>query len=322
MKVTHFLSLSATICLVAGATSVQAQSWPQRPIRFIVPFAAGGSTDSIARITAERLSVALGQPVVLENKPGASGLIAVQTVQRAPSDGYTLLVAAMPVIVILPKISPVPFDPLKDFVPITNFATNPFLLAVSKNVPVNTVKELVDYAKPQPGKLNFASGGSGSVSHLSGALFVKRAELDMMHISYKGDVPAVAAMIAGDVTMYFGNVPVLAPQAKAGNIKLLGVTSDKRLPELPDVPTIAETYPGFRTLTWNGLMAPAGTPAAIVDRIAMEVKKIAADPTYQERMKQLGVQIVADTPAEFRKAISADIDLFADAIRSANLKVQ
>ncbi|WP_420224783.1 Bug family tripartite tricarboxylate transporter substrate binding protein [Pigmentiphaga litoralis] len=322
MKVTHFLSLSATICLLAGATAAQAQSWPQRPIRFVVPFAAGGSTDSIARITAERLSVALGQPVVLENKPGASGLIAVQTVQRAPSDGYTLLVAAMPVIVILPKISPVPFDPLKDFVPITNFATNPFLLAVSKNVPVNTVKELVDYAKPQAGKLNFASGGSGSVSHLSGALFVKRAELDMMHISYKGDVPAVAAMIAGDVTMYFGNVPVLAPQAKAGNIKLLGVTSDKRLPELPEVPTIAETFPGFRTLTWNGLMAPAGTPTAIVDRIAMEVKKIAADPTYQERMKQLGVQIVADTPDEFRKAISADIDLFADAIRSANLKVQ
>lgn len=322
MKNSHLLALSASLCFLALPAASFAQSWPQRPIKMVVPFAAGGSTDSIARITAERLSIALGQPVVLENKPGASGLIAVQTVTRAPSDGYTLLVAAMPVIVILPKISPVPFDPIKELVPITNMASNPFLLAVSKNSPAKSVPELVALGKSQPDKLNFASGGSGSISHLSGALFLKRTGVEMQHISYKGDVPAVSALITGDVSFYFGNVPVLAPQAKAGNIRLLAISSEKRSPDFPDLPTIAESYPGFHTITWNGLMAPAGTPRAIVDRIAMEVKKIAADPAYQERMKQLGVDVIGDSPDEYAKVVKADVELWGGAVQAANLKVQ
>lgn len=322
MTFRHFFTLSATLCLLGAASASHAQEWPQRPIRLIVPFAVGGNTDGIARVTAERLTNALGQTVVVENKPGANGMIAAQQVQRAPSDGYTLLVAAMPVIAILPKISSVPYDPIKDFVPVTNLGSNPFVLGVNKNVPAKNVKEFVEMVKAAPGKYNFASGGSGSVSHLSGALFQKRAGLDMMHINYKGDAPAMAGLIGGEVTMYFGNFSALAPQAKSGAIHLIGVSSEKRSPQFPDVPTIAESYPGFRTETWNGLMAPAGTPRAIVERIAREVQKIAKDPVYIERMTNFGVDIVADTPEHFAQTIKTDIDVWSDAVKAANLKVE
>ena len=313
---------------LAGAFSAvpqaaQAQAWPQKPLRLVVPFAAGGNTDGIARVTAERLGAALGQQVIVENRAGANGAIAAEFVSHAAPDGYTLLMAAMPLVAVLPAVAKQSYDPVKDFVPITNIGSNPFVLGVHKAVPAKNVSEFVAYVKANPGKTNYASGGSGSVSHLSAALFVKRAGLDMVHISYKGGAPAVADLIGGQVQMYFGNLSELAPHVAGGNIRIIGVSSEKRARQLPDVPTIAESgYPGFRTVTWNGLMAPAGTPPAVVARIAEEVKKIAAVPAFQQRLEVLGVDTIASTPAEFADTVRADIALWADAVKAANLKIE
>ena len=298
-------------------------TWPQRPIKLVVPFSAGGNTDSIARLTAERLSKSLGQPVIVENKAGANGAIAADLVAQAAPDGYTLFMAAMPVLAILPAITKTRFNSLRDFTPISIIGSNPFVLAINKDVPAKNLREFVDYAKKNPGKLNYASGGSGSVSHLSAALFVKRAGLDMTHISYKGGGPAVADLLGGQVQMYFGNLSELAPQADSGRIRIIGVSSLTRAKQLPGVPTIAESgYPGFATITWNGLVAPKGTPPAIVERVAAAAKEMVAQPEMQERLAQLGVDPIGDTPARFAQTLRADIDTWTEAAKLANLKVE
>jgi tripartite-type tricarboxylate transporter receptor subunit TctC len=314
--------------LSAGATAAvpfaaHAQAWPQKPLRIVVPFAAGGNTDGIARLTAERLTGVLGQQVIVENRAGANGAIAAEYVARAAPDGYTFLMAAMPLVAVLPAVAKQNYDPLKDFVPVSNVGSNPFVLGVHKSVPAKDVREFVAWVKANPGKTNYASGGSGSVSHLSAALFVKRAGLDMVHVSYKGGAPAVADLLGGQVQMYFGNLSELAPHAPTGNIRIIGVSSERRAKQLPDVPTIAESgYPGFRTITWNGLMAPAGTPQAVITRLAAEVKKITADPAFAARMDGLGVDTIGSTPAEFAETVRADIALWADAVKAANLKIE
>ncbi len=308
------------IGLSAGAI---AQTWPAKPLRIIVPFAAGGNTDSIARTAAERLSQSLGQPVIVDNKPGANGAIAAELVARAAPDGYTLLMAPMPLVAVLPVVTKTPYDPLKDFAPISNIGSNPFVLGVHAGVPARNVREFVEHARANPGKLNYASGGSGSVSHLSAALFVKRAGLDMTHVSYKGGAPAVADLLGGQVQMYFGNLSELAPHAQTGRVRIIGVSSEKRAVQLPDVPTIAESgYPGFRTLTWNGLVAPASTPAAVIARIAQEAAAICANPAAAQRLTQLGVDALCSTPAEFAETMRSDILIWAEAVKAANLKIE
>ena len=217
--------------LYFGITSlfVNAQnSWPQRPVKIVVPFAPGGNTDSIARITAERLTQGLGQLFIVENKVGAGGAIAADYVAKSPADGYTLLMAAMPVMAILPIITKTNFDPLRDFVAISNVGSNPFVMGVHKSIPATTIEEFVAYVKKNPGKFNYASGGSGSVSHLSAALFVKRAQIEMAHISYKGGAPAVTDLLGGNVQMYFGNFSELFPHVSGGNIRIIGVSSNSR----------------------------------------------------------------------------------------------
>jgi tripartite-type tricarboxylate transporter receptor subunit TctC len=313
----------AALPLTTLPSAAQAQAWPQKPLRIVVPFAAGGNTDGIARLTAERLTGVLGQQVIVENRAGANGAIAAEYVARAAPDGYTFLMAAMPLVAVLPAVARQNYDPVKDFVAISNIGSNPFVLGVHKSVPAKDVREFVAWVKSNPGKTNYASGGSGSVSHLSAALFVKRAGLDMVHVSYKGGAPAVADLLGGQVQMYFGNLSELAPHAAGGNIRIIGVSSEKRARQLPEVPTIAESgFPGFRTLTWNGLMAPAGTPQVVVTRVAAEVKKIAADPAFAARMDALGVDTIGSTPAEFADTVRADIALWADAVKAANLKIE
>ncbi|MDX3905958.1 MAG: tripartite tricarboxylate transporter substrate binding protein [Pigmentiphaga sp.] len=320
MKLKSVLALSAAWCAAIAPLLAQASNWPERSIRVIVPFAAGGNTDGIARLTAERLTQSLGQSVVVENRPGANGSIAAQAVQRADPDGYTLLMAAMPIIAILPKVQKVPYDPVKDFVPISNIGSNPFALGIGKNVPATNLKEFVELVRKSPGRYNYASGGSGSVSHLSGALFLKRTGLEMMHVMYKGDAPAMAAVLGGEVSMYFGNLSAIAPQAKAGNVRMLAVSSSRPTPLFPDVPAIADTYPGFETLTWNGLMAPAGTPRAVVNRIADEVRRLGRDSAFVDRLAALGVDVVADGPDELAATVQSDIALWTDAVKAADLK--
>ena len=314
--------LAAALLLLSAGTAL-AQAWPQKPVKIVVPFAAGGNTDGIARVTAERLTAVLGQQVLVENRAGANGAIAAEFVARAAPDGYTLLMAAMPLVAVLPVVAKQAYDPVKDFAPVSNIGSNPFVLGVHKSVPASNVREFVAFIRANPGKFNYASGGSGSVSHLSAALFVKRAGLEMTHVSYKGGAPAVADLLGGQVQMYFGNLSELAPHAAGGNLRIIGVSSEKRAKQLPEVPTIAESgFAGFRTLTWNGLMAPAGTPPAIVTRLAQEVSTITATPAVAQRLEQLGVDPIGNTPQQFADTIRADIALWADAVKAANLKIE
>jgi tripartite-type tricarboxylate transporter receptor subunit TctC len=309
-----------------GITSlfVNAQnSWPQRPVKIVVPFAPGGNTDSIARITAERLTQGLGQLFIVENKVGAGGAIAADYVAKSPADGYTLLMAAMPVVAILPIITKTNFDPLKDFVAISNVGSNPFVMGVHKSIPATTIEEFVAYVKKNPGKFNYASGGSGSVSHLSAALFVKRAQIEMAHISYKGGAPAVTDLLGGNVQMYFGNFSELFPHVSGGNIRIIGVSSNSRVAQLPQVATIAESgFPGFKTLTWNGLMAPAETSPAIIARLTEAVVKAVKTESTMAKFIQIGVDPIGNSSKEFSETLRSDIAIWSEAAKAANLKME
>ncbi|MGB8550446.1 MAG: tripartite tricarboxylate transporter substrate binding protein [Xanthobacteraceae bacterium] len=314
------LAAALAVGLAEGARS---QDWPQRPVTVIVPFAAGGSTDGIARSIAQWLSDNLGQQFVVENRAGAGGAIAAELAARAPADGYTLFVASLPQIAIVPAISKTRYDPVKDFVPISVIGTNPFVLAVNKDVPVKTIAEFVAYVRAQPQPLSYASAGVGSLTHLSMALFLKLAGIDMVHVPYKGGAPAMSDVVAGHVPAIFSNLSDALPQAAAGNIRLIGVSSDKRAAQIPDVPTVVEQgYPTFKTMTWNGLMAPAGTPPQTIERVASEVERAAKDPAFAERLGRLGVDPLGNTPAEFAALIAADIPLWAEAVKIAGVKEQ
>lgn len=323
-KALHIIAAAGAGVSVIRADSVWAQaSWPARPVKLIVPFAAGGNTDSIARLIAERFTQALGQPFVVENRVGAGGALAADLVAKAAPDGYTLFVAAMANLAILPAINKVSFDPVRDFAPISNLGSNPFVLGIHRSVPATTVQEFIDYIRRNPGKFNYASGGSGSVSHLSAALFVKRAGLDMAHISYKGGAPAVVDLLAGNVQMYFGNFSELTQHASSGQIRLLGVSSEARVAQMPNLPTIAESgLAGFKTVTWNGLLAPAGTPQAIIDRAAALAKEVVATESARARLAQLGVDPIGSTPVEFAATLKADLVTWAEAAKVANLKME
>jgi tripartite-type tricarboxylate transporter receptor subunit TctC len=324
MRRFQWMNKVLVLVMFASFATAQAQSaWPQKPIRIVVPFAPGGNTDSIARIMAERFTQSLGQPVLVDNKVGAGGAIAAEFVAKAPADGYTLMMAAMPVMAVLPVISKTNFDPLRDFVPVSNVGSNPFVMGIHKSVPANNLSEFVAYMRKNPGKFNYASGGSGSVSHLSAALFVKRADLDMTHISYKGGAPAVTDLLGGNVQMYFGNFSELYPHVSGGNIRIIGVSSDKRAAQLPQVATIAESgFPGFKTVTWNGLMAPAGTPPAVVARLADAVKEALAFEGTQSKFQQMGVDAIGSSPREFAETLRADIAIWSEAGKAANLKME
>lgn len=312
--------------LYFGITSlfVNAQnSWPQRPVKIVVPFAPGGNTDSIARITAERLTQGLGQLFIVENKVGAGGAIAADYVAKSPADGYTLLMAAMPVMAILPIITKTNFDPLRDFVAISNVGSNPFVMGIHKSIPATTIEEFVAYVKKNPGKFNYASGGSGSVSHLSAALFVKRAQIEMAHISYKGGAPAVTDLLGGNVQMYFGNFSELFPHVSGGNIRIIGVSSNSRVAQLPQVATIAESgFPGFKTLTWNGLMAPAETSPAIIARLTEAVVKAVKTESTMAKFIQIGVDPIGNSSKEFSETLRSDIAIWSEAAKAANLKME
>jgi tripartite-type tricarboxylate transporter receptor subunit TctC len=314
-------TLVAALALAVSGSGL-AQTWPAKPVRVIVPFAAGGNTDGIARIASERLTSALGQQFVVENRPGAGGAIAADLVAKSAPDGYTLFVSALGQLAILPFITKVGYDPIRDFEPVSNIGENAFILGVHQSVPVRTVRELVDFVKANPGKTSYASGGSGSVSHLSAALFVTRAGIDVTHVPYKGGAPAVADLVGGQVQMYFGNYSDMVPHAQAGKVRLLGISSLKRDPRLPDVPTIAESgYPDFRTVTWNGLVAPAKTPKEIIERLSAELQKAAKEPAYVERLQKLGVDSVGSTPEQFARTIRQDVTFWGNAAKAANVKM-
>ena len=311
-------------CVAIGTTLaaplLHAQTWPQRPVKVIVPFTAGGSTDTQARIISERLAVALGQQFIVDNRVGAGGVIAAEFVAKAPADGYTLFFAATPQFLIVPLIQKVNYDPLKDFAPISILGTNPSVLAVHISVPAKTLQEFIDYAKAHPGELNYSSGGTGSTTHLAAALFASRAGLKMTHVPYKGGAQSVTDLIGGQIQMVFGNTSDMIQHSKSGKIRLLAVSGEKRAPQFPDLPTIAEFYPGFRSGTWNGFLAPATTPRTVIDRVAQEVAKAARDPGIIERLNRIGIDALGTTPAEFAARIRSEAPLWRDAVNAAGIK--
>ena len=317
---------AAAIGLLAAALGcsnahAQSTSWPQRPVRIIAPYAAGGNSDVITRLTAQRLTETFGQTFVVENRLGGNGAIASEAVARAAPDGYTLLWGVTPPITINPALTKVSYDPVKDFAPISIVAVNGFVLVVNKAFPPKSVAEFISFVRSQPNKLAYAEGSAGSLTHLIMALFLKRAGLDMTNVSYRGNAPALTDVVAGHLPTMFSNISDAIPQASAGAIQLLAVSSKRRSPQIPDVPTVAESgFPGFDLLTWNGLMAPAGTPKDIVDKVAMEIGRAVKDPQFVAKLDQMGAEPLGNRPEEFAAMIATETALWAETVKSLGLK--
>jgi tripartite-type tricarboxylate transporter receptor subunit TctC len=310
--------------LIAGAATALpmralAADWPKQTVKLIVPFAAGGNTDGIARLIGQHLGAKLGASFIIENRLGAGGMIAASALARAAPDGYTMMMAALPQIAVLPVIEKADYDPKKDFTPISNVASNPFCLVSNPQFEPRTLQEFVAYVKARPGKLAFASGGTGGLAHLTMVLFLQRAGLDMVHVPYKGGAPAIADVMGNQVPIYFANLSEALPHAGRG-LRPLAVSGNNRAAKLPDVPTVAESgYPGFRSETWNGLIAPLGTPETIVDIVAAEVRDALKDPEILQRLEMYGVDPIGSTPAEFKQTMADDIVQWGAAIKAANI---
>ena len=302
------------------ASSASAQSWPSKPIRYIVPFPPGAFNDTLARMLAADLPKSLGQPVIVENRPGGNTLIATEMAAKSPPDGYTLFGAALPFSVIqsLYKTS---FDVTKDFAPITLAGVTPNLLVANPGVPFNDVKGLIAYAKANPGKLNYASTGNGTSNHLSFELFKAMTGTQVTHVPYKGSAPAVTDLIAGQVQVMFDNTPNVLPHVKAGKLKALGVSSKARSQFAPDVPSVGEAgVPGYDVTVWFGVLTVAGTPPDIVKRLNTEMVKILTSPEVKERISKSGVDVVAGTPEHFSGFLKAEVSRWAKVIQEANIK--
>ena len=303
--------------------TVSAQPWPSKPIKYIVPFAPGGSTDILGRIVAEKLTVALGQPVVVENKPGAGGGLGADFVAKAAPDGYTIMGGTISTHAINASLySNLPYDPVKDFVAITLLARVPNMLVINPDVPAKTVVELIKLLKANPSKYTFASAGNGTSQHLSGELFKSMAGVEMQHIPYKGSPPALQDVVGGQVTMTFDNITTAWPLAKAGKLRALAVTTAKRSTVAPDVPTLAEAgLVGFEVGSWQGVFAPAGTPPEIVKRLNAEIVKILNLPDVKEKLFALGAEPVGDTPEQFAAFVKSEVAKWSDVVKKSGAKV-
>jgi tripartite-type tricarboxylate transporter receptor subunit TctC len=308
--------------LVALAVA-RAGAWPERPVKIVIAAGAGGNNDVIARIMAPELSLAFGQPFVAENRAGASGAIGTEFVARSAPDGYTLLMASQSQIVIAPAVTKTSYDPARDFIPITDIGNNPFVLVVRRDLPVNTLAEFVAYVRAHPKKLSYVATGVGSINHLTMALLLNRAGGDMAPVFYKGGPGGLMDVIAGHVDAYLASLSFVVPHAATGELRLLAVTSDHRLPQLPQVPTFAEAgFTGLQRQSWNGLLAPAGTPREIVDRIAGETAKLVRRPDVAQRLASVGVDAVGSRPEELAAAIADDIVFWREAVRISGVAAQ
>jgi tripartite-type tricarboxylate transporter receptor subunit TctC len=309
------------LALVTGPA--WAQAWPAKPVRFIVPFPPGGSTDVAARTVAERLTRAFGQQVVVDNRGGGGGAIGTVEAARAAADGYTLLFVADPVITLHLVVKNVQFDMQRDFSAVTQVTTQPIAVAVHASLPVKSVPELIAYAKANPGKLSFAHSGTGSGQHMSGELFKKMAGIDIVHVPYKGGGPAVQDLVAGQVPMgVLGSTPLI-PHHRSGRIRIIAFTSKERFAPMPEIPTLHESgLAGFDTTQWLGILAPKGTPAEIISRVQVETAKALAQPEVKERLAQAALQAVGGTPKEFEALIRADLERWTAIAKELKLEPQ
>ena len=308
---------------VAGGALAQAPSYPSKPIRLVVPFPPGGTTDILAREVAQKLTDAWGQSVVVDNRPGAGGNIGAELVAKAAPDGYTLLMGTVGTHAINSSLyAKLPYDHVKDFAPVILVADVPNVLVVNPALPVNSVAELIAYAKSNPGKLNFASSGNGTSIHLSGELLKTMAGVQMVHVPYKGSAPALTDLVGGQVQLMFDNLPSSLPQIKAGKLRAIAVTSATRAAALPDVPTVAEAgLPGFEATSWFGVLAPAGTPQAIVAKLNVEIARWLATPEAQERLRGQGANAAGGSPEDFAKHIAAETAKWAKVVKESGAKI-
>ena len=314
-------ALSAALALLAWPAA--AQTWPAKPIKIVVPFPAGGTSDVLARLIGQKMAESWGQSVVVENKPGSNGNLGADAVAKSAADGYTLVLMDVGNLAISPSLYKLPFHVEKDFAPVAMVAYSPHLLVVSPQVPVSTVAELVAYAKAQKGKLNFAAaGGNGSATHLAGVVFAQRSGIQWGYVPYKGGAQAMTDLIGGQIDVTFNGMVATLPHVKAGKIKLLALSSARRHAELPQVPTVAETLPGFLTGSWQGLLAPAGTPKAVVDKIHAEVLRITAMPDVQERLTMLGAEPSRQSPADFAQWLRQEIPAMAKIVKDEKITLE
>ena len=306
----------------AFAAAAFAQAYPDRPVKMIVPFAPGGATDIIARTVAQKLSERMGQPVVVENKPGAGTTVGNAEVAKAKPDGYTLLFAPTPFVISQVVYPTLPYDPKRDFAPVSLLATSPFILVVNATVPSRSVAELVAAAKAKPGAMTFCSAGNGTVPHLAGELFKLRAGVDIVHVPYKGGGPAITDLVGGQVNMMFATPIEVAQHVQSGKLRVLGTTSQKRLAAYPDVPTLSESgYPGFEVASFFGVLAPAGTPPNVIARLAGDLAWVMEQPEVREKFAAQSADANVQDPAAFARFLDAEREKWADIVKRSGAKV-
>ena len=314
----------AAALLMLTSSMLSAQGFPSRPLRIVVPFAAGGATDLIARVVGQKLTESMGQPVVIDNRPGASGMIGADAVAKAAPDGYTLLMGSTAEVAINPSLyAKMAYDPDKDLVPVTLAGITPLILVVNPASPYKSVADIVADAKAHPGRVSFASAGNGSVQHLSGELLKVLTSTDMVHVPYKGAAPALTDVLSGQVTMFFSGMPPAMPHVKSGKLRALAVTTPARSPAAPDVPTMAEAgIAGFDISNWFGVLAPAGTPRDVLDRLNAEVVKALAQPAVKARLAEQGAEAVGDTREAFAAFIQSEKAKYAKLIKVSGAKAE
>lgn len=319
----QLLKLIVGFALALAAVLAHSQAWPSKPIRYIVPFAPGGTTDILARTVGDKLAIALGQPVVIENKPGAGGGVGAEITAKSTPDGYTIMGGTISTHAINASLyKSLPYDPVRDFAPIVLIARVPNMLVVHPDVPAKDVAELVALLRANPGKYTFASAGNGTSQHLSGELFKSMAGAEMQHVPYKGSPPALQDVMGGQVSMTFDNITTAWPLAKGGKLRALAVTTAKRSAIAPDVPTLAEAgLPGFEVGSWQGVFAPAGTPPDIVRRLNAEIVKILNTQEVRDKLAALGAEVVGNTPEEFATMVKAEVGKWADVVKKSGARV-
>ena len=323
MKVMRACCAAAVVACAASAGGAHAQSYPSKPVRWIVPFPPGGGTDAISRTLAQKLSEAWGQQVIADNRPGSGVTIGLAAVAKLPADGYNIVLGQLANVAIAPALYPkLPYDPVKDFTPVTLALTSPLILVVHPSVPAKTVKDLIALARAKPDAITFGSPGNGTTGHLGTEIIKTAGKVKMVHIPYKGAVPAFTGLLGGEVAVYMSSIQPALPMLNAGRVRALGVTSAKRMPTLPDVPTISESgLPGYEVTNWYGVMAPAGVPKDILAKLHADVVKVMKAPDVQQRFAAEGGDATPNTPEQFAAFIRDEIAKWAKAVKASGAKV-
>jgi tripartite-type tricarboxylate transporter receptor subunit TctC len=314
-----FISIFASLTMVWLPGAALAQDWPIRPVKIVVPYGPGGISDVLARMTADRLSEMLGQRFVVETHPGANGAIGTEYAVRSTADGYTLYHAGGAEFSVVPLMQKLSYDPLKDLMPISMTAINGMALAINRDLPIHSLQEFIEYARANPGKINYGSVGHGSSSDLTPAAFAARTGLKLVDVPYTATPPSILAVVSGQIQMFFGNVSDIVGSARSGEVRLLAVSTPKRLPQFPDVPTVSETVPGFVMTGWNGYFAPTGTPRPIIEKLSKAIQEICRTPEMAQKMANLSLQAVSSTPEELAAAIQQDLPVYREAAEAAGI---